>query len=172
MCKQTQQVHSQASDHTRLRFTPAHNRVDLILEPEWASVLHPTMNDRIEVGLSDRLSGPLAVFIDQRWQGRYRWKRYGKRGALLIALFYKAAFDWCRGLLPERFEYVPTEFELLRGHSGIRGFTVNWPSWGEVVIANASSQGDREILQQRLEKMRFPPQLVAEAFMDGERIVF
>lgn len=172
MSKQRNQGYTEASDITRLRFNTSRNRVDLIVDPEWTSVLRPSINDRLELALSDQYPNALLVFIDQRWQGRHSWKRYGKQGALMASFHCRSVFEWCRDLLPEQFDYVPTVFDLFRDHPGVRGITLNWPSWTEVMLSNVLTQASRTILQQRCETLGFQPQLFVEAFMDGKRIIF
>lgn len=171
MDKQPNPDRSYNSETTRIRFSKKRNRVELIVDPEWSSVLRPGMNDTIELGTSNRHPGALVVFVDSRWQGTYLWRHRGKRGALLIPFERKRVFDWCRNLLADRFEYVPSVIEPLNGYPGIRGITLDWPGWVQVVASNLSPEASEDLLSLQLASRRSLPELFSQKFIDGERVL-
>jgi hypothetical protein len=161
----------EASEATRLCFSTNRNRVELILDSEWSSVLRPSIHDRIELGTCGRHPGTLLVFVDPRSQGQHRWQSLGGKGGLRVEFQCKMAFKWCRPLLPDAFEFIPTEIEVVRGYPGIRGVVLNWPGWIEVIGSTLTSDESEGILARQVDSMRFRPEIFPVTFIDGERVL-
>jgi hypothetical protein len=83
----------------------------------------------------------------------------------------KMAFKWCRPLLPDAFEFIPTEIEVVRGYPGIRGVVLNWPGWIEVIGSTLTSDESEGILARQVDSMRFRPEIFPVTFIDGERVL-
>lgn len=172
MIKLPNYVERERTQSTRFIFSPKRNGVQLDVDAEWSSVLCPSPHDRIELGTCDRRPGALLVFVDPQSQGHHKWRDPGNRGALRIRYSYKGSFDWCRNLLREDFEFVPRKIEPLMNFPGIRGFTIDWPGWVEVIASNLFSDASEGLLRAQVESMRFLPEIFPPAFIDGKRLVF
>lgn len=157
---------------TCITFFKNSNEVQLTVDPEWSSVLRPSIHDRIAIGTCDRHPGVVMIFPTPGLEGKHSWQLTGNQGALRIRFHTKQGFEWCRSLLPDIVEYIPTEIEPLLSYPGIRGITIDWPGWVEVIEANLSSDVTAARLRTQIDSMRTPPEIFPTEFMDGTRLLY